>query len=118
LDERRGASKDQVKRYTRTGSHRPYVEKSAEHRFRTVIRVINPGSSRELLLGKDRYREERWEEEATRGSLSLGDMHDDGGFVRAYLMGIAGWQFEKQARTATRGAGAGKPVPTRGKGAR
>jgi len=96
VDSARGASADQVKRYKRAGSHKPYVNKTAEHRFRTVIRVTNPGSSRELVLAKDRYREEVWDETASRGIIDLGDMHEDGGFVRRYLVDIAGWRLRRR----------------------
>ncbi len=87
------AKADVVKRYKRVGGFKPYCNNSAEHRFRSVIRVKAPGKGRELMQAKDRYREERWDDKATRNTIDIGDMHDDGGFVQAYLIPIAKWRM-------------------------
>ncbi len=92
VDANRGAKPDQVKRYKKVGAFKPYVNNTAEHRFRSVLRVKAPGDHFELMMAKDRYRQERWVEEAKRNTLDIGDMNEDGGFVNAYLIPIAKWR--------------------------
>jgi len=93
VDEHRGATATQIKRYKMVGGSKPYVNNTAEHRFRSVMRVLAPGDHFELKKQKDRYRIARWEKKATRNTLNVGDMNEDGGFVKAYLMGIARWRI-------------------------
>jgi hypothetical protein len=91
----RGAKPAQVKKYAPVSNSRPYVNNTAEHRFRTVLRVSAPGKNRELALLKDRYREERWEKFGINNTLDIGNFHEGEGFVETYLRRIGKWRARK-----------------------
>lgn len=95
LDENRGASADDLKKYKVAGGMKPKGQKGLGHRTDTILRMTRRANGqRQLTMVGDRGREDTvWEERDSR-ILNIDDM-PRGGFARRYLRDIAGWRIER-----------------------
>lgn len=109
LDENRGASPQDIKRYKKVGGMKPAGQKGIGHRSNTLLRMQQRSTGkRQIVMVGDRGRENRqWVEVVGKTTIDIPELDpDEGGmaFAEMYLTQVAGWAEEHQDESSVRPA--------------
>jgi len=90
LDENRGATPEDLKKYRVASGRAPAGQKGIGHRFDSVMRMTKRSNGqRQLTMIGDRGREGIWAEKVGGRTLNIDDMPR--AFAKRYLKDVAGW---------------------------